>query len=102
MTKNTDPLDLAYVAIGAVTAWNSLNGAMRFALGGQLEYISKCVDPRILDYLQETWDEVKNEYGGVWVYEVCEPFGERYGAAIIAGEDVDFKALIIELAQAGL
>lgn len=102
MNKNNDPLDLAYIAIGAATAWNDLNGAMRFALGGQLEYISKCVDPRILDYLQETWDEVENKYDGVWAYEVCEPFGEQYGAALLAGEEVDFRALIIDLAKAGL
>lgn len=102
MTKNTDPLDMAYVAIGAQTAWNNLNGAVRFSEGGHLEYISKCIDSTILDYLQETWGEVNEEYTGVWVYEVCEPFGERYGASILAGDPVDFQALIIELAQAGL
>lgn len=102
MTKNTDPLDLAYVAIGAVTAWNTCNGPDRWKGEGQLDYITRCTDPMILDYLQETWDEVENKYDGVWAYEVCEPFGEQYGAALLAGEEVDFRALISDLAKAGL
>ena len=103
MTTNTDPLDLAYVAIGAAQAWEEVyradsqwTHAQQYD-GGQLEYIAKCTAAQVLDYLQEVYDEVAEAYGGIWVYDVCEPFGRIYGMALLLKEEVDFETLIIEL-----
>lgn len=99
MTKNTDPLDLAYVAIGAAFAWDTCNGPGTWKGEGHLDYIGRCTAPAVLDYLQETYDTVKEVYGGVWVYDVCQPFGEQYGAAILTNEEADFQAFIDDLVK---
>ncbi len=98
MTKNTDPLDLAYVAIGAASAWERVRriNAARYNVG-HVEYIAACTESRILDFLQEVYDEVAEAWGGVWVYDVCKPFGSQYGEALLLGNEVDFETLIIEL-----
>ena len=98
MTANTDPLDLAYVAIGAASAWERVHrvNAARYD-GGQVEYIAACTESRILDFLQEVYDELADVWGGMWAYDVCEPFGIQYGEALLLGNEVDFETLIIEL-----
>ena len=98
MTKNTDPLDLAYVAIGAASAWERVQriNAARYNVG-HVEYIAACTESRILDFLQEVYDEVAEAWGGVWVYDVCKPFGLQDGEALLLGNAVDFETLIIEL-----
>lgn len=98
MTANTDPLDLAYVAIGAASAWERIQrvNTARYD-GGHVEYIAACTEGRILDFLQEVYDEVADAWGGVWAYDVCKPFGIQYGEALLLGNEVDFETLIIEL-----
>ena len=98
MTKNTDPLDLAYVAIGAASAWERVRriNAARYNVG-HVEYIAACTESRILDFLQGVYDELAEAWGGVWVYDVCKPFGILYGEALLLGNEVDFETLTFEL-----
>jgi hypothetical protein len=71
--QNTDPLDAAYLAIGAARAMDKDN--LR-PLDSELDVISVALS--FSSMLQRLWDEFNDgdEWkGGVWAYDVCEPLG---------------------------
>ena len=79
-----DPLDTAYLAIGAIQAWAWLPDVTRHFDGGQREFVSSVIEHSQL--LAQKWGAWSEEFPGVWAYEVAEVFGERAGALLLAGD----------------
>lgn len=97
-----DPLDVAYLAIGAkaglADAPCGTYHALSDALGGELGIISAAVD--LFPMLERLWDEVEGEFDGVWAYEVCEPLGRWYIGELLEGRhDADAEAHARQLIQ---
>lgn len=86
-----DPIDTAYLAIGAAKAWDAA-AAERMPDIGQLEYVGEII--AFSKLLADKWDQCGDEYPGVWAYEVAEPFGERMGASLIFGHKLDPASLL--------
>lgn len=91
-SPEVDVLTTAYIAIGAKTA---LSAAAKDALdatgGGELEYIAQCVQHAAMVDTIGVGEECC-DYVGVHCYEIAEPFGELYGAAILRGERQSMQA----------
>lgn len=80
-----DPLDIAYLALGARMAlidWQS-RPRTQFPFEGELDYLQACIDHA--PALQRCWDAVKDEFGWVWCYDVVEPFGMALGHHLLDG-----------------
>ena len=80
-----DPLDVAYIAIGAKQAladYDARSDALS-AFEGELGYIQACIDHAGM--LERVWRESAETFPGVWCYEVAEPFGHVYGRHLLAG-----------------
>ena len=74
-----DPLDIAYIALGARRA---LAGSPHAGLGlaaceGELGFVQACICHAGL--LDRHWHALADGFPGVWCYEVAEPFGEAFG-----------------------
>ncbi|WP_115859973.1 hypothetical protein [Lysobacter silvisoli] len=79
-----DPLDLAYMAIGAKQALvehDDISCRARFE--GELDFIQACIDQ--VGCLDRAWQRQNDQFPGVWCYEVAEPFGYGYGAHLLRG-----------------
>lgn len=82
-TRATDPLTIAYIAMGAATALTA-NRAKGGELtgGGELEFIDELIrHAPMLDRLAEG-----KEFDGVYCYEVAEPFGKQVAERMIDGD----------------
>ncbi|WP_374499719.1 hypothetical protein [Pseudoxanthomonas sp.] len=80
-----DPLDIAYIAIGAKQALadcDALSDALP-AFEGELGYIQACIDHAGM--LERVWQESAETFPGVWCYEVAEPFGYGFGKHLLQG-----------------
>jgi len=92
-----DPLDIAYLAIGAAEAWRANDGVDAFGDIGQDAVISEVV--AFAANLRRAWAALGDEgwSGGAWYYEVSEPLGtwivEQWIArgACPSSDDVDAK-----------
>lgn len=84
----TDPLDIAYIAIGAKQALVNVAGHHDglALLGGELGYIQTCIDH--VGLLDRLYAEQDGAFAGVWCYEVAEPFGQAYGKHLLQGGDL--------------
>ena len=86
-----DPLTVAYIAIGAQIEYRYSNGQ---DITGQSEYIDSCIQhapmlDRLVPHVEET--------GAHFYYEFAEPFGARYGAALLAGKTPDAAVVAAEI-----
>ena len=81
-----DPLDIAYLALGAKTALEARLELVELRGGGEMEYIGEVIQYAPL--LERIYREIEDEWIGVWAYDVCEPVGEIIGARLLAGEPV--------------
>ncbi|WP_231734321.1 hypothetical protein [Noviluteimonas gilva] len=80
-----DPLDIAYIAIGAQKALadcDALSDALP-AFEGELGYILACIDHAGM--LDRVWRESAETFPGVWCYAVAEPFGHAFGKHLLDG-----------------
>ena len=80
-----DPLDIAYITIGATQAlayWRA-GPAKPFLFDGELAYIEACIVQA--PALQRAWERVQDGFDLVWCYDVAEPFGDTYGKHLLAG-----------------
>src|SRR5688500_10081088 len=76
-----DPLDIAYLAMGADFAWREYVDAHKaherpeaFEGIGQDEVIAEVIS--YATELREAWEALNDEWaGGVWYYDVSEPLG---------------------------
>lgn len=99
-----DPLTIAFIAIGAHTtllrAQDDLE--LRHALAdayerheGQQGLIEAVIAPAPL--LDQALEPVSDTFGGVFAYEVAEPFGERFMRALLDQETPDPAPIIADL-----
>ena len=87
-----DPLDIAYIAMGARQAlaeWRDGPPAP-FPFEGELAYIEACIEQA--PALQRAWEAVQDRLDFVWCYEVAEPFGLAYGRHLLQGGGPDAAA----------
>lgn len=90
--KVVDPVDIAYLALGAHQAWAQANDAQRDSLdGGQTEFVEEVV--QAAPTLAALWDAQDDDSLGSWYYEVSEPLGLAIGKAIIEGALYDVEEL---------
>jgi hypothetical protein len=101
-TKISDPLCLAYIAIGAHEAWRTDENAADKWDRGQDGYIEAVIEHA--HEVSAAWETVAGNWGGgVWYYDVSEPFGNACGAALLNGEkfnSAEFIAGLVKDAQA--
>jgi len=80
-----DPLDVAYIAIGARQALAESLGEheslSRFE--GELAYVQACIDQ--VGLLACAWDEYECSFPGVWCNDVAESFGHAFGKHLQQG-----------------
>ena len=74
----TDPLTIAYLALGAKNTITRRHGAPPDFNGGELELIADVIAEHV--WLEEQYRDLFGEGGwnGVWVYDVVEPMGEWF------------------------
>jgi hypothetical protein len=94
----SDPLSVAYMAIGAVNVLNeyarttSDDGHVDFdQWGGQLGFIGEVIQHEPV--MEAIYQERPDDYGGVFVYEVAEPFGAFIAERLLSGESTDVATL---------
>lgn len=85
-----DPLDIAYLAIGANTAWGELDDSHR-RFEGQLDFVSEVIGHASM--LTLLADELGEDIQVVWAYEVAEELGVEIGRALLSGKKFDAKAM---------
>ena len=95
---NTDELTVAYIALGAMKAWDEASNKARDSTSdrysGQSGYISAVIShAHELDMLAYQHEE---EFSGVFAYDVAEPFGYEYGTALIRDADYSSPTIIME------
>lgn len=97
--KVVDPVDVAYLAIGANQAWTEAHEALRNSIdGGQQGFIEEVIQaggPALADL----WDLQADHFQGVWYYEVSEPLGLAIGKAVLNG--THYNAAVIARACMG-
>lgn len=104
-----EPLTIAYIAKGvadiiAGLPGNKLPDAVSESYGGELNFMQAVVDHALM--LDRMADEYGGELDGVFVYEIAEPFGVGYAAALIGGGPNNdprllASALFAEMMRAG-
>ena len=91
-----DALTIAYIAIGVHTALLENNELPAGYQGGQLEFVDTIIQHA--DMLDGMYEEVANDFDGVFAYEIAEPFGELYAEQwILTGVQPDAVAVANEL-----
>lgn len=83
----TDPLDIAYLALGAGAAledfWTNAGPDAELPVcGGELEFIRAVIQHAPM--LDKIWSQVKDDYAGVWAYEVAEEVGHSLATRMLA------------------
>ena len=91
-----DPLDVAYMAIGAHSYLRAAPEPRCVTNGsaGELDMISEVIAfAPLLAALWDEWEAVNNGEGfpGVWAYEVAEPFGEHLMIHMAQNREVSAK-----------
>lgn len=92
----------AYLALGARTRLlladresysRAINGI------GELEFISRAIAyaPQVEGRWQAMSQDERDGFSMVWAYEICEPFGEAYALAMLAGQEFDAGATLDRL-----
>lgn len=91
-----DPLDIAYLAIGAEEGWKEYQDALGDI--GQQEVIGTVI--AFADNLRRVWAAIGDSYDGVWYYEVSEPLGtwivEQWAARGRCPSSAEVDVYIIE------
>lgn len=91
----SDPLDIAYIAIGARQAlaeWRQ-GPPKAFPFDGELAYFEACIEQA--PALQRSWESVQDRWDFVWCYEVAEPFGLAYGTHLLEGGGPEAAARLL-------
>lgn len=92
-----DPLDIAYLAIGAEEGWKECQGAL-----GDISH-QKVIETVIAfaDNLRRAWAALGDSDIGVWYYEVSEPLGtwivEQWAALGQCPSSAEVDEYIIEV-----
>ena len=86
-----DPLDLAYFVFG-VHKWMRDNANTYSSMDGELGYVQACVD-----HAKFLSVELPESFGGVFVYDVAEVFGEIVADYVARGIAFDGSAIVQQL-----
>lgn len=102
--RTTDPLTIAYVAIGAIRALDLREGLTdeqsdRFE--GELGFIDQVISSN-LSRLDELVEEAGDSYSGTFCYEIAETYGEIVGKALLDNQPIDTEALAKQLVGSGV
>ncbi|AWB77302.1 TPA: hypothetical protein ACKQCJ_000351 [Stenotrophomonas maltophilia] len=96
-----DALTIAYIAIGARSALDELKSrdynrvtGCDAGTGGELDLIDEVIRHALA---MDTAADAVEDFSGVFLYEVAEPFGEAYVKALARGETPDAAAMIADL-----
>lgn len=90
-----DPLDIAYIALGAKQALSSSRPSHGVgSFDGELAYVQACIEHAPL--LAEAWEGCSDTFPGVWCYEVAEPFGFQIGQHLLHGGDAKNAGSILD------
>lgn len=83
----TDPLDIAFIALGAAEVWRSEEAPYQKFDGGYLEFISEAIGhaPMCSAAFRALPD---GEFTGTWAYSVALPFGRWLGRELLEGNVV--------------
>ncbi len=101
MVEIADPLDVAYVAIGAKQALVEFGDIGRSRFEGEQGFIQVCIDQ--VGYLDQVWQEQAGQFPGVWCYEVAEPFGYAYGVhRLHGGKSTGAEQILRDIVQAAI
>ena len=98
-----DPLDIAYIALGARRALTASPhaGTGLAACEGELGFVEACICHAGL--LDRHWHAQADGFPGVWCYEVAEPFGEAFGQHLLAGgSPAEAEHLLRQIVDDGL
>jgi len=79
-----DPMDSAYLAIGAARALDTLSDSEKDCArgdGDEMQLIQDMID--LAPMLAQLYDENRAEWGGIWAYEIAEPLA--YAVVIARG-----------------
>lgn len=91
-----DNADIAFMAVGAAEAMNAMeHGDLNRLIEqfeGRIGIMQEVI--RHADTLARIYAEQEDAFGGVWAYEVAEPFGQRYVEALALGFEVNAEQLV--------
>lgn len=91
------PMTIAYIAIGAGRAFQQSQELQDSPVGEADLVAGVIAHAGLLDRL---YDELRDRFSGVFLYDIAEPFGEGLGAVLFArGTDQAEPALAEELAR---
>lgn len=95
MSMAVDPLNIAYIALGAKQALSSSRPSHGVGdFDGELAYVQACIEHvRLLD---EAWEACSDTFPGAWCYEVAEPFGFQIGKHLLHGGDAKEARSILD------
>ncbi len=103
MNRRIEPeaLTVAYIALGAREALKGLREGeyeevtgSAAGLGGELDVIGDAINHALA--MDIAADDVE-EFGGVFLYEVAEPFGRDYILTLAKGERPNVRQMIADL-----
>ena len=83
--SSIDPMDIAYLAIGAKQALveHLAEKGDQCGPGAEMEYIGEII--QYAQLLDDIYKEVEEQWESVWAYEVAEPAGAVLGRAVLRG-----------------
>lgn len=94
---NVDMMDVAYLALGARLAREAYVAGGGADQGAEYEYIADVV--QFAPLLDAIYQEVHDEWDGMWAYEVAEMAGEAIGHELLNHPDVDVHSVAEQIVR---
>lgn len=95
MTKKSDPLTIAYMAIGAMEAVRNADPRQVEKVmeqrSGQLGFIGDVIEDAVI--LDQMGYEIEEDIVVCWAYEVAEDYGYDVAKALLEEREIDRAAL---------
>ncbi len=75
--------EIAFIALGAAECLRDHKGRDLCDFGGYMGFISDVIQHAPV--LTARWQELRDEFSGVWLYDVTERFGREWAEALLNG-----------------
>ena len=75
--------EIAFIALGAAEFLRDHKGRDLCDFGGYMGFISEVIQHAPV--LTARWQELRDEFSGVWLYDVTERFGREWAEALLNG-----------------
>ena len=75
--------EIAFLALGAAECLRDCKGRDLCNFGGYMGFISEVIQHAPV--LTARWQELRDEFSGVWLYDVTERFGREWAEALLDG-----------------